>query len=79
MTECAFLPICPFFAETLPEMPAMAQYLKSVYCLREPEKCARYLVRQKIGKEYVPLNLFPDESGKATKIIAAMINPHSIG
>lgn len=74
MTECAYLPTCPFFAETLPEMPAMAHYLKSAYCQREPEKCARYLVREAVGKEHVPQNLFPDEGGQATQIIAALTN-----
>ncbi len=70
MKECEYLSACPFFADTLPEMPAMAQYLKSVYCQRDSDQCARYIVRQALGKEKVPLNLFPDEAARAAEIIA---------
>jgi hypothetical protein len=70
MEHCEYLSTCPFFAETLPEMPSMAQFLKSVYCLHEPEKCARLMVRQAVGKGKVPLDLFPDEAEKAIKIIS---------
>jgi hypothetical protein len=48
----------------------MAHYLKSAYCEHEPTKCARYIVREALGKDQVPLDLFPDEAEKAAKMIA---------
>jgi hypothetical protein len=70
MVDCEVLPTCPFFNETLPKMPAMTSYLKSTYCRLDFQKCARYMVRQAMGKEKVPANLFPDEIDRAKRIIA---------
>jgi hypothetical protein len=70
MIDCEMLPSCPFFNETLPNMPAMAEYLKTLYCRIDFNKCARYMVRQALGKEKVPIDLFPDELERAKRLIA---------
>jgi hypothetical protein len=69
--ECQYLSACPFFNEKLPNMPSMTAYLKSAYCRREYEECARYMVRQALGKDKVPIDLFPDETNLAVRLIAA--------
>ncbi len=69
MAHCENLPGCPFFHDAIPNMPITAQYLKDTYCTDQPQLCARYLVAKALGKEQVPLYLFPDELTKAERII----------
>jgi hypothetical protein len=71
LTDCESLPTCPFFLGTLPKMPAVASYLKMLYCRRNYLACSRYLVRKSLGGEHVPTDLFPDDIGRAFRIIHA--------
>lgn len=70
MADCEFLESCPFFKGTLLNMPAMASYFKSEYCQRNFTACARYMVRQALGKEQIPPDLYPDETNRAERLIA---------
>ena len=69
MSDCENLLGCPFFNDAIPHMPITAHYLKSIYCMDKPQTCARYIVRQALGKDQVPLDLFPEELTKAEMII----------
>jgi len=69
MANCENLLGCPFFNDAIPNMPITEQYLKNTYCNDQPHMCARYIVCKALGKEQVPLDLFPDELAKAEKII----------
>jgi len=52
-------------------MPSTADMLKQMYCQKDFDKCARYMVVKAIGREKVPLDLFPNQTEKATTIIQA--------
>ena len=71
MSECECVPACPFFNDKMKEKPVMAQMYNSKYCLGgKKEECARYIVRGAIGKENVPLDLYPNQIESAKSIIA---------
>jgi len=69
MADCENLSGCPFFNDAIPNMPITEQHLKSIYCTDQPQTCARYIVGKALGKEQVPLDLFPDELSRAERII----------
>ncbi len=71
MAECAGIPTCPFFNDKMKNMPFIAEMMKKHYCKDDFEHCARFVVKQKLGKEKVPGDLFPNQSAKAEKLIAA--------
>ncbi len=66
---CENINRCRFFNDRLENMPAMASMYKKNYCEGEYEKCARYVVCKKLGKEGVPDTLFPNQIDKALKIL----------
>lgn len=68
--NCELIATCAFFGEKLPTMPATTNFLKARYCQRDYTNCARYLVRQSLGKEKVPLDLYPDDAVRAKSIIS---------
>lgn len=70
MPECDLLEKCPFFNRTLPKMPTPAEMFKDLYCRRNFYICARYLVAKKLGREAVPLDLFPNHEAKARELLA---------
>jgi hypothetical protein len=71
MLECECLATCPFFNDKMKEKPAMAKVYKEKYCLGgHKTECARYSVRNAIGKENVPLDLYPNQMDTANIIIA---------
>jgi len=70
MADCENLAGCPFFHNIIPNMPITAQYLKNTYCHGDPQQCARYIVGKALGKDKVPLELFPEENARAERLIA---------
>lgn len=69
MANCECLETCPFFNDRMAEKPAMAQVYKNKYCLGDKTNCARYYVRGKLGKDKVPIDLYPNQMDKA-KLVA---------
>jgi hypothetical protein len=69
--NCPALAACPFFADRIQNMPSTAQLLKQRYCIEDYERCARWMVREKLGKQAVPLDLFPHDTARAREILAA--------
>jgi len=69
MATCENLLGCPFFNDAIPNMPITEQHLKSIYCTDQPEMCARYIICKALGKDQVPIDLFPDEVPRAERII----------
>lgn len=67
--DCPHIDRCPFFNDRLKDMPSMSNIYKRNYCKKEYERCARFRVSAAIGKENVPLDLFPNQDEKAEKII----------
>ena len=68
MADCECLPKCPFFNDKMANMPAVANMYKKQFCQGDNSTCARYRVN-KSGAE-VPVDLFPNDSARADKIIA---------
>ncbi len=75
MSECPLLEACPFFAANLTDMPTTAEAMKQRFCHGAYEGCARYQVRHAVGKEAVPLNLYPDDLDRAQAIIRSGRDP----
>jgi len=71
MADCELLNGCLFFNDKMPEDSGMGAIYKKKYCNGDNSNCARYLVAQKLGKENVPANLYPNMTEKAFQIIAA--------
>lgn len=65
MADCEFASRCPFFNNQLAAMPVLAEWLKRIYCRNRYPECARYMVRQALGPDKVPKNLFPDDHQRA--------------
>ena len=42
MTECSRMPRCDFYQGKLDIIPTTAEYIKMMYCHKEPEACAKY-------------------------------------
>ncbi len=71
MAECQVLSACPFFNDTMANMPGTAAAFKRKYCQGDNSTCARYMVLKALGKPKVPADLFPNQEDRARKIIAA--------
>jgi hypothetical protein len=73
MTDCPALPRCPFFNDTMADMPAVANLIKRRLCQGDAAGCARYRVLQALGREAVPPDLFPDQTDRAQKLLDAKL------
>jgi hypothetical protein len=51
-------------------MPALAGIMKKRYCLGDFSVCARHQVKEALGKENVPGDLFPNQFDRARMTIA---------
>lgn len=71
MADCICLPKCPFFNDVMSDMPTTAEMMKKRYCQGDNSKCARYMVFKALGRERVPANLYPAQTGRAEGIIEA--------
>ena len=71
MAECKFLRGCPFFNDKMPIDSAMGKIYKNKYCLGEYNICARYKIATQLGKEKVPVNLYPNMFDRAEEILVA--------
>jgi len=70
MEKCPYLPGCVFFNDKMLGKPATAELYKQTYCLDSPKQCARLIVREALGKEKVPADLFPNDRARADAILA---------
>ncbi len=71
MADCARLSGCPFFQDTLSNMPSMSESYKRKYCRGDHTACARYLVLDALGSQHVSGDLFPNMEERARALIAA--------
>lgn len=71
MSDCEFIPTCPFFNDKLESKPAEAAALKIKYCRTNNLNCALYMVALALGKEKMPPDLYPNEKDRAFMVIAA--------
>lgn len=66
--ECPFLKTCIFFQDKMNNMSATANVMKKRYCLGDNSQCARFMVAQRLGRDKVPTDLFPNQYDKAKKL-----------
>ncbi len=70
MAECQCLEKCPFFNDKMKEsLPAMIELWKKKYCLGDSSECARFIVFQALGREKVPLDLYPHQLDRAQQLL----------
>ena len=70
MADCELLPACPFFNDKIPIDSIMGKVYKRKYCKGLNTRCARYTVFEALGREKVPLDLYPHMYDKAKMIIS---------
>lgn len=68
MPVCELCDSCIFFNDKMPDMPAVAEFLKDKYCRDDFAVCARYQIYQEFGRENVPAGLFPNEESMVQAI-----------
>ena len=69
MAECDCLSGCPFFHDKMANMPALSSIMKKRYCLDDYMSCARHKVKEALGKDRVPGDMFPSHHEKAARLI----------
>ncbi|MGC4070226.1 MAG: hypothetical protein QM784_37310 [Polyangiaceae bacterium] len=70
MAQCEVIQKCIFFHDKMANMPDVASAMKRRLCQTDNAKCARWLVRTKLGPNSVPPDLFPNQIDRANKLIA---------
>ncbi|GAB1455364.1 hypothetical protein MASR2M48_06710 [Spirochaetota bacterium] len=71
MVDCDCLPACPFFNDKMKNMPSMAGMMKKRYCQDDYMSCARHIVKVAIGGDKVPIDLYPGQNERVSKIIGS--------
>jgi hypothetical protein len=60
---------CSFYNSHLPIESGLATLYKKNYCEGDKTLCARYKIASLLGKEHVPVDLYPNMMKRADKII----------
>ncbi len=71
MPECKLLETCPFFNDKMPIDSGMGAMYKKKYCENDNTSCARYMVVEALGREKIPVDLFPNMIDRAEETIKA--------
>jgi len=69
MAECELVETCPFFNDKMVIDKGLGNVYKDTYCRADRDGCARYTVRKALGKEKVPIDLYPHMMIRAREII----------
>lgn len=72
MPVCELCDTCLFFNDKMPDMPAVADFLKEKFCRADFVACARYRIYLEFGRENVPTGLFPNEEAMVEGIAAEL-------
>ncbi|MGI6631734.1 MAG: hypothetical protein ACOX5M_01630 [Bacillota bacterium] len=76
---CECFESCPFYNDKMSIESALGKMYKANYCEGNKESCARYMVVRALGREHVPLSLYPNMQEAARRIIAAKLKTKSEG
>jgi len=69
--DCPKKSLCPFYNGKMPMGSGLGAVYKKKYCTGSNNNCARWLVLQNLGPEYVPNTLFPGMLDVAAEIISS--------
>lgn len=58
-----------FFNDKMSDESGLGAIYKKKYCLGDNSKCARYIIFKKLGKAYVPADLYPNMTARAMEIL----------
>ena len=67
--KCELLSGCIFYNDKMDIESGLGKLYKQRYCEGDETSCARYTVANKIGRQNVPANLYPNMHEQAEKII----------
>ena len=70
MANCEKLATCPFYQGDMKMESGLGAMYKKKYCEGNKIECARYKVATTLGKDFVPIDLYPNMGSRADKIIA---------
>ena len=70
MANCVLLETCIFFTDRMNNMPLTADIIKKKYCRGDNSECARYMIFLVLGREKVPLDLFPGQVERTHYILS---------
>lgn len=71
MANCPSTAKCPFLHDEMANIPPAAGALRRTYCQGTFERCARFVVKQAMGKDAVSADLLPADIGRARKVLQA--------
>lgn len=69
MAGCERLSKCPMVNDSNGGPASAAEKIKEQYCNTNHSECARYMVLQAVGGDFIPNDLQPAETSKAEEII----------
>ena len=70
MAVCEKLEKCPFYQGKMSMDSGIGSMYKQKYCEGDKTTCARYMVATTVGPDFVTMNLYPNMTEQAKKIIA---------
>ena len=86
MSMCESSGECSFFKNEMGQMPSLVKVMKRRYCESDKERCARYMIKQKMHQGYTFTDdsvldkieadlgtMYPNDQEKATRIIEMMV------
>ncbi|QOR34651.1 hypothetical protein IMX26_14415 [Clostridium sp. 'deep sea'] len=69
MAQCEKFAACPFYQGKMNIESAIGKIYRRKYCEGDKTNCARYKVATALGKKFVPLDLYPNMTDRANKIL----------
>ena len=69
MPVCQLTENCIFFNEHMPVKSSLLETYRTYYCWNNFFSCARYIVRETLGNDSVPIDLFPHQKERIDVII----------
>jgi hypothetical protein len=69
MADCPLLASCAFYNDKMADKPALIDMFKRRFCIDNNTSCARWKVATTIGREAVPVDLYPNQENRAMEII----------
>ncbi len=69
MADCELLKGCLFFNDKMPMESGLGAMFKKKYCQGENTDCARFMVAKALGREKVPVTMFPNMTDEARAMI----------
>lgn len=67
--DCTYLLQCPFYNNLMPDMLEFLSLDKARYCVDDLSSCARYQVSKTVGREKLPMDLYPRQIERVAEIL----------